>query len=594
MNSLQKARELLKTHFHFNQFRPGQEQAIQSILNNQDTFLVMPTGGGKSLCYQLPSLIFPNPTLVISPLISLMKDQVDKLQSLGIKASFINSSLTDFEVKERIRAMQKSKFDLVYIAPERFYSEEFNRKLFDLDIAMVAIDEAHCVSTWGHDFRPSYLKIKQIIKKFKKRPIVSAFTATATPFVRKDVVQELEMQNAKILVTGFDRPNLSYQTFNTYNDWQKIENIVGYLKSKNGIPGIIYAGTRKNVENISKKLNQWRIPNLPYHAGMDDEARKIHQEKFMDEKVPVVIATNAFGMGIDKKNLRFVIHYNMPGSLEAYYQEAGRAGRDGNTADCLLFYNASDRRLQEFFIESSHPSQAVIETVYEFLDNLNQQEILMTYEEINSKISCSSGVFGVGASLKILESHGFLTRLAGKEHSAFIKLSVPKEMIFNLVSSRAAIQRYFLESLLNLFPNKLFKGAEIELSHLAKTANLSGEQITRVLRILSDKGILEYTPPFRGYGLKMVKKNIPKEKLGIDYEKIEKNLQHDLQKLTIMENYVFSEDCKRKYILDYFGDEKKIEKCNNCDACGVQKFTEKAKDFSSAFQEDSEEEVIHF
>ncbi|NFE19197.1 DNA helicase RecQ [Clostridium botulinum] len=347
---LESAKNLLKKHFGYNEFRKAQEKVIESILKKEDTVAIMPTGAGKSICYQIPALIFEGVTVVISPLISLMKDQVDSLKEVGIEATYINSSLNNLEIEERIFNAREGIYKLIYIAPERLESDNFVRSLNNLNIALVAVDEAHCVSQWGHDFRPSYTKISNFIRKLSKRPIVTAFTATATETVRRDILKSLELQNPKVFVTGFDRENLS---FSVIKGEDKEKFIFDYLENNIGKVGIIYTSTRKEAESLYNKINKKGYTVGVYHAGLSDEERKKTQEDFSFDNIEIIVATNAFGMGIDKSNVRFVIHHNIPKNMEAYYQEAGRAGRDGEESECILLFSPNDIRLQKYFIDES-------------------------------------------------------------------------------------------------------------------------------------------------------------------------------------------------------------------------------------------------
>jgi ATP-dependent DNA helicase RecQ len=347
---LRKAQEQLKKHYGYDSFRKGQESVIQSIISGADTFAVMPTGAGKSVCYQIPALLLPGVTLVISPLISLMKDQVDTLNSVGIAATYINSSLSINEVNERIDKTSRGEFKLLYVAPERLESEFFCSMLNRLTISLLAVDEAHCVSQWGHDFRPSYSAISSLIRKLSVRPIIAAFTATATEAVRKDVIKLLELREPDVYVTGFNRENLSFTVIRGEN---KRDFVLKYIEDNKDKVGIIYTATRKETDNLYEIMHKKGYNVGKYHAGLGDLDRKQNQEKFLYDDINIIIATNAFGMGIDKSNVRYVIHYNLTKSMEAYYQEAGRGGRDGEPSECILLFSAADVLLQKFFIEQS-------------------------------------------------------------------------------------------------------------------------------------------------------------------------------------------------------------------------------------------------
>ncbi len=345
---LEKARKLLKKYYGYSSFREGQEKIMLSILNGCDTLGIMPTGGGKSLCYQIPALIFPGTTVVISPLISLMKDQVDALNNLGIPATFINSSLGYREVEARMHDVSRGRYKLLYIAPERLEADSFRELINRLHISLLAVDEAHCVSQWGHDFRPSYLAIAGLIAGFSSRPAVAAFTATATKEVKKDIGRHLAFHKPFIHVTGFDRPNLFFSVIRGEN---RRNFIFQFLSRNKGEPGIIYAATRKEVDNLCEFLQAKGFAAGKYHAGLSDGARTKVQEAFIYDEIQVIVATNAFGMGIDKSNVRFVIHHNMPKNMESYYQEAGRAGRDGEPGECILLFSPQDIQVQKYLIE---------------------------------------------------------------------------------------------------------------------------------------------------------------------------------------------------------------------------------------------------
>jgi len=344
------AREILKKYFGYDSFRQGQEAVIDSILSGRDVLAVMPTGAGKSICYQVPALLCSGITLVISPLISLMQDQVKSLNEAGIHAAFINSSLTETQISKALSLAKKGVYKIIYVAPERLESGGFMEFALQTEISMITVDEAHCISQWGQDFRPSYLKIVDFIECLPKRPIISAFTATATEEVKHDIECILKLAHPNTVVTGFDRQNL-YYSVEHISGKRKDDFIIDYMAAHPNESGIIYCATRKNVDTLYEKLFRLGNSVRGYHAGMDNETRKKNQDDFIYDRVQVIIATNAFGMGIDKSNVRYVIHYNMPQSMENYYQEAGRAGRDGGTSQCILLFSPQDVMINKYLLE---------------------------------------------------------------------------------------------------------------------------------------------------------------------------------------------------------------------------------------------------
>ena len=349
---INEALELLKKYYGFESFRNGQEEVIRNIMTGRDVLAIMPTGGGKSVCYQIPAMLLEGTTIVVSPLISLMKDQVDTLKQLNIPSAFINSSLSLSELRKIVYEAENNKYKLIYVAPERLESESFIELLKNIKISMIAVDEAHCVSQWGHDFRPSYLKIKEL-RSLGQNPIISSFTATATPSVKEDIVNLIGLKNHFEITTGFDRENL---TFNVLRADKKMAYVLKYAEENKNKPGIIYCLTRKTTEEVCSKLVSCGFNAVKYHAGLSDIERSKNQDDFLYDNANIIVATNAFGMGIDKSDIRYVIHYNMPKNIESYYQEAGRAGRDGEPADCILLFSPADIVMNNFLIENSSES----------------------------------------------------------------------------------------------------------------------------------------------------------------------------------------------------------------------------------------------
>ena len=402
------ARETLQGAFGFEEFLEGQAEIVEKILASRDGLVVMPTGGGKSLCYQLPALCLEGVTIVVSPLIALMKDQVDALVEKGVAATLINSTLSHSEQRERIERMIAGDYKLVYVAPERFRAEGFVSAMREVKVALFAIDEAHCLSQWGHDFRPDYLRLGKA-RGTLGSPQCVAFTATATPVVRKDIVSVLELEEPFQIVTGFARANLSFNITPVETKAAKFRRTREVLEEHR--TGIVYCATRKRVEEVAETLNSWGVKCIGYHGGMKEEEREDTQNQFIRREVDVAVATNAFGMGIDRSDVRFVIHFEVPGSVEAYYQEAGRAGRDGEAAHCELLWNYADTRTQEFFLEGGNPGYGTICQVYQFFheEANEEQEVHASIEEITSAVEVKNGM-AVSSALAVLGRAGYLER----------------------------------------------------------------------------------------------------------------------------------------------------------------------------------------
>jgi ATP-dependent DNA helicase RecQ len=431
--------EALQRYFGFDAFLDGQEEVMNAILSGRDGLVVMPTGGGKSLCYQLPALCLEGVTLVISPLIALMKDQVDALVARGIEATMINSTQSWDEQKERLQGIREGRWKLVYVAPERFRAESFLQALSGIEIALFAVDEAHCLSQWGHDFRPDYLRLGRALEKIG-RPQCIALTATATPIVRKDIIDVLQLRDYFEQVSGFARPNLSLNITATENAQQKEDRLRAVICAHR--TGIVYCATRKKVEAVSETISSWGLKCVAYHGGMSDDERERAQNVFISKKADVAVATNAFGMGIDRSDVRFVVHYEIPGSVEAYYQEAGRAGRDGESAHCELLYNYADTRTQEFFIDGANPSVPVIRDVYQFLQNAadGEFEVRKTLEEIAEGSEVKNSM-SVGSALATLARAGYLERfdIPGKRMRG-TRLLKPQVLTRDLAIDEKAIE----------------------------------------------------------------------------------------------------------------------------------------------------------
>jgi ATP-dependent DNA helicase RecQ len=420
--------DALRKYFGFNQLREGQKEIISAVMRGEDCLAILPTGAGKSLCFQLPSLLKSGLTLVVSPLIALMKDQVDSLTQCGIPATYINSSLDYLQLSNRLDRMARGGYQLVYVAPERFRSERFLSKLSSLTIDLLAVDEAHCISLWGHDFRPDYQRLN-LVRKRLNHPQVIALTATATEEARRDIIQQLDLDTPTVIVRGFERPNLTLAVSRTASHAEKYSRAMEILKAYP--TGIVYCATRANVEKVAAKLDSQGIRTLGYHAGMSDEERKEAQDRFLSGKVPVVVATNAFGMGIDRADLRTIIHWDLPGSLEAYYQEAGRAGRDGNPAHCEILFNYADVRTQKFFIEGANPPRSLVRATARAVQELCAEgPAALGPKAIADKLGNEDNLMAVSTALGLLEQAGLLLRTPDPgspgSHGSIIKVVDPK------------------------------------------------------------------------------------------------------------------------------------------------------------------------
>lgn len=546
-------------------FRPGQREVIEAVMSGRDCLCIMPTGGGKSLCYQLPAVLREGVTLVVSPLIALMKDQVDGLQSEGIRATFINSSLSVAEQRERLAGMATGKFDLVYVAPERLRNPRFLDAARGLRVQLLAVDEAHCISEWGHDFRPDYARLGRFRERLGNPPTI-ALTATATPDVREDIVHQLQLRSPDVFITGFARPNLRFEVLSPAGTSEKNEWLSDLLATKPG-SGIIYCSTRKKCEEVVEYLREKTKVRIGlYHAGMLPEDRRQVQEHFMAGDVELIVATNAFGMGIDKADLRFVIHYNMPGTLEAYYQEAGRAGRDGRPSRCLLLYSYADRYIQEFFIENRYPARAVVRQVYEYLRSLDIDPIEITLQEIKERLNLSIGPEGVGACEQLLEQCGALERLASQQNMASVKIDSDLPTLVDLLPREAKVQRRVLQVVERELDERRCEWVYFHPHQLAAKADLDREALARALRELTKLTAFDYVPPFRGRAIHMLQRDCSFENLDIDFQELERRKQAELRKLDRVINYAQTRRCRQLEILAYFGDPSQ-QRCGACDRC---------------------------
>jgi ATP-dependent DNA helicase RecQ len=553
-------RAALQERFGHADFRPGQSAVVESVLAGQDVLALMPTGQGKSICYQLPALLLPGTTLVVSPLIALMKDQVDALQARGIPATCLNSSLDPAELQDRLDRMAQGAYKLVYVAPERFRNAAFLRALAGLPLDRVAVDEAHCVSQWGHDFRPDYLRLKEALSRLGRPPVLAA-TATATPEVRADIVQQLGLRDPAVFATGFDRPNLRYVVRPASGEAAKLAKALEVVEKVTG-PAIVYAATRKNVEAIAAHLAAAGIPTAAYHAGLLDWARDQAQEAWMEGKARVIVATNAFGMGVDKPNVRLVLHADLPGTLEAYYQEAGRAGRDGKPSYCVLLYSAADRYLQEFFIEGACPSVSTLADAYRVLCEQGRDEFVLTHEAIARALPAKVHDMAIGTCLNLLERHGVIARAPRGANHAYVRHAnalIP-------LDSRARLQKAVYRALRDVLGDDLDIGAPLDLTAFVRDVGEAREAVLAALHALDERGLIHYTSPQRGRAIKLLRGGGTFADLGIDVSHLIGKQARELARLDQMVGYATTETCRRRHVLDYFGD-RAGTRCGGCDRC---------------------------
>ncbi len=556
----------LLSRFGLAQFRPGQRDVIDAIAAGKDVMCVMPTGGGKSLCYQLPSLARAGTTIVVSPLIALMKDQVDTLQRIGIAAKLINSTLSSDEQTAVMNEMASGKLDLVYVAPERLRNSRFLDACRTANISLLAVDEAHCVSEWGHDFRPDYSRLGRFRQRYLDNVQTIALTATATPLVRDDVIGILGLNRPETFVTGFARTNLRFGVTHSKTDQEKNDALLTYLKSQSGA-GIIYAATRKRCEEIADWLpEKARRPIGVYHAGLDPAQRRKVQDDFMSGKLSAIVATNAFGMGIDKSNIRFVIHYNLPGSLEAYYQEAGRAGRDGQDSDCRLMFSYSDRYIQEFFIDNRYPSKETIKKVYEYLVSREEDPIELTLDQVRDAINVKDGSEAIGAAETLLAKAGVLRRLDSNANYAMLRIDSDAPSMLDFLPKEARTRRKVMLAIEKIVGRRRHEDVFVKPARLMEMAGVKRDQLVRTLRELRRLKAFDYCPPFRGRAIHFIDRDRRFEDLEIDFAELAQRKAGETEKLEAVIQFARTAGCRQRVILNYFG-ETDAPNCGTCDRC---------------------------
>ena len=554
--TMELARDILRRHFAYDDFRPGQIDVVASVLDGNDTLGVLPTGGGKSLCYQVPALARSGLTVVISPLISLMKDQVDRLVSRGVAATLLNSTLGGGEVSSRLALVARGEIKLLYVAPERFEAEDVQHCIRRSGISLLAVDEAHCISEWGHDFRPSFRRIAEVSLKVG-RPQLVALTATATPRVRRDIVTQLEMRRARVIVSGFDRSNLHYSVRSCRTDVDKDRALLETVKSHQR-PAIVYASTRASVERIAKLLTRsgGGLRALPYHAGLDDSDRHTMQEAFMKGDCDTIVATNAFGMGIDKPDVRLVVHYALPGTLEAYYQEAGRAGRDGTASRCVLLHAHKDRFTHEWFIRGMYPERASVEQVYENFCTAH----------VGGRIDRAPPGRDVASAIRLLERERVVMQRRATGTLVHVRLLATPVRIrreLGREDASSALDLGVLRSLWRVVGSALERGVAVNLDGLPP--GIGGAMAHTALERLRGRQFVDFR--CLDEGLYLTRPEAPLAHFQIDWAALSRRRVADLDKLQMMQNYAYTKQCRRAFVLRYFGETRASRRCGGCDNC---------------------------
>jgi len=583
--TLDKPLKILQEFFGYENFRIGQLEIIEAVIKYNNVLVVLPTGAGKSICYQIPALLSENFSIVISPLIALMKDQVDGLNRKKEVAAFINSTMTYSETENVLNKIAHGSIKLLYLAPEKAESLKFAERIKELKPKNLFVDEAHCISEWGHNFRPSYLKIKEFIDHIEIKK-VSAFTATATPEVREDIVKQLNFKDPEIFVRGFERENLNIRVLHAK---RKKEKCLELLKEIKG-PAIIYTTSRKKTEEVAEFLNLKGIHCNYYHAGLSAPERRRVQEDFIEGRNEIITATNAFGMGIDKSNIRLIIHFNTPGSIESYYQEIGRAGRDGLASYCYLLHDDSDLAIQNFFISNSHPNKDLIQKIYKAVCDYNRVAVgsatdkgLIIDREYISKYAgaeISSGL--LHSVLKYLENSGYIRQVSEFEKKDSIQILVDKNTLRQFVQESAEHElANILIALLREFgSNILLHPVKISASHLAGKFLVPEQSFLDSMNVLDNMGIISFIPAITKESVLLTTQRVEAEKLVLNYKLINESYLNAQRKLDKMLEFVFTNECRFKNILSYFGENVDDYRCSKCDNCTS---TGKLKDSSTAY-----------
>lgn len=568
--NLSNARDVLKKYWGYDEFRNGQEKAISSVLEGKQTLVLFPTGGGKSLCYQVPAMMLDGITIVISPLVALMQDQVDQLLKLGIRATFINSTLPSHEVEQRLVNARNGMYRMVYIAPERLATELWKADQERLNISLVAVDEAHCISEWGHDFRPVYRKIRQELEELPEHTRWIALTATATPEVKKDLLEVLQFRKPEIVMNGFRRENLHWWVTHTERKKQVLSNTV--MKAAKLGSGIVYSSTRKDCDDLADYFTRKGITAKAYHAGLAAEERKHVQQEWVDGKTPLVTATNAFGMGIDKSDCRYVVHFTMPFSLESYYQEAGRAGRDGEISYPVLICKDSDEAYLKSRILKNYPEYDVLQKVYDALcDELGLASGSKHEEpeavQINSIVKRSGLTTGkIHYAIHLLQRLDLLQTYQLNETRIGVHFIVDHTYLISFIDKSDFAKSEFIDLLLRLYGPKSFHDYHyIKESVLREKLGITENALKKALKVLSEQDqIIRYVWQDNDQLIHITENRM--KKLHIDYKKAYRYRDILLKKLDYMVRYTKTSICREVFLRRYFG-EKSCKPCGNCDNC---------------------------
>ncbi len=571
---LSEARRTLREHFGYPDFRPPQRLAVEAVLSGADALLVLPTGGGKSVCFQVPALMRPGLTVVVSPLISLMKDQVDTLERRGLSAAYLNSTLPPNAVSACLARVHDRSLKLLYLAPERLEGETIINALCRVGVSLLAVDEAHCISEWGHDFRPSYRRLGAVRARLG-HPQTVALTATATPAVRDDIVTQLALHHATVVVGGFDRVNLTYLVQHARTPLEKDGATIRWLRSEPG-PAIVYSPTRKSVERIASLLLRARVHAVAYHAGLADHLRQQAQDAFMRDRTRVIVATSAFGMGIDKANVRLVIHHAMPGSLEAYYQEAGRAGRDGDPSRCVLLHSGPDRLTHEFFIAGAHPRRSLVEQTWSTLRRHANRDrfVELSLPALTARLPNRVDERHVASAVRVLSAAGVVNLAEACGSRVWVRLLATPARITRELAGTRSFDLEVLRSLWRAAGTRLESGATINLDGLPPGLN-GPHGVVPVLDRLQSAQFVAWEK--RGGGFQLCRPLKDERVLPIDWSGLERRRRGDMDRLDAMQRYSRTSACRRAYVLRYFGDADPRPQCAACDRClGVSPTTQTA------------------